>query len=203
MELYAAKGTIAVAAALTLEEAGADWTLNLVDFSKGDQTSAAYTAINPKGRVPALVVGDDILTETGAIMNYIADMHPQAGLIPTDPIRAGRMRELMFYLASTMHVNHAHKMRGHRWADQKSSHADMAAKVAETMTDSCAYVEEFIEGPFVLGDAISLADLNLFAVSRWVEGDGVDMTAFPKLSAFRETVYKRASVAAITAKGLL
>ena len=100
-----------------------------LDFAGGEQTKPAYKQINPKGRVPALVVDGGILTETGALLEYIAAKAPEAELVPKDPVMAARMREVMYYLASTMHVNHAHKLRGARWADKISSWKDMTDKV--------------------------------------------------------------------------
>ncbi len=201
--LFAAKGTISIAAALALEEAGVDYTLNLIRFADGDQKKPEYLAINPKGRVPALITGDVTITETGAILEYIGTVFPDAGLIPQTAAEKARMREMMFYLASTMHVNHAHKLRGSRWADRAESHEDMTAKVTQTMTESCTYVEDFIAGPFVLGDQISLADLYLYTVCTWLEGDGVAAADFPKIQLIRDRISQRGSVRAVTEKGLL
>ncbi|GAB4537990.1 MAG: glutathione S-transferase family protein [Ruegeria sp.] len=204
MQLYYAPNTISVATAITLEEAALDYEAIRVDFAAGEQTTAAYRQINPKGRVPALVVEGGILTETGALLEFIAAKAPEAGLVPDDPLLAARMREVMYYLASTMHVNHAHKMRGHRWADRKSSWKDMAAKVPQTMTESCKYIEaNGLRGPFVLGERFSLADPYLYVVCSWLEGDGVDVSAFPKIVAFRDAMEARASVRAVRTAGML
>lgn len=204
MQLYYAPGTISIAVAIALEEAGLEYEAIKLDFASSEQTKPGYAQINPKGRVPALIVDGGILTETGALLDYIAAVAPEAGLLPADPIMAARMRELMYYLASTMHVNHAHKMRGHRWADKKGSWSDMKAKVPASMTASCAYVESNgLRGPFVLGDQISLADCYLYVVCSWLEGDGVDVSQFPKILAFREAMEARASVQAVKAAGML
>lgn len=204
MQLYYAPRTISVAVAIALEEAGLDYEAIKLDFAGGEQTKPAYKQINPKGRVPALAVDGGILTETGALLEFIAAKAPDAGLVPADPVMAARMREVMFYLASTMHVNHAHKQRGHRWADKESSWKDMTAKVAETMTASCDYLSaNGLRGPFVLGEAVSLADAYLYVVCSWLEGDGVDVSAFPKIVAFRDAMEARASVQAVRAAGML
>ncbi len=204
MQLYYAPRTISVAVAIALEEAGLDYEAIRLDFANGEQTKPAYKQINPKGRVPALAVDGGILTETGALLDYIATIAPQAGLVPEDPVMAARMREVMYYLASTMHVNHAHKMRGHRWADKKSSWKDMKDKVAQTMTASCKYISSNgLRGPFVLGETFSLADAYLYVVCSWLEGDGVDVSAFPKILAFREAMEARPSVQAVRAAGML
>ena len=204
MLLYYFPGTISIAVAIALHEAGLPFETARVDFSNAEQTKADYHAINPKGRVPALKTDHGILTETGAILDYIAALAPGAGLVPADPFQAARMREVMYYLASTAHVNHAHKMRGARWATEASSFADMRAKVPETMTVSAAHLDSHcIAGPYVLGDRPSLADAYLFVVASWMPGDGVDVAAFPKLSALLAAMEARDSVKKVRAEGLL
>lgn len=201
LTLHYAPKTISIAVAITLEEVGLAYDAVAVDFASGAQAKEPYLSVNPKGRVPALVTGAGTLTETGAILEFIAETSGQ--LIPDTPMATARMREAMFYLASTMHVNHAHKMRGHRWADQQSSFDDMTAKVAETMAASCAYLEDMLAlDPFVTKD-FSLADPYLFMVLSWVPGDGVDLAAYPKLSAFVDMMKTRPSVQAVIAKGML
>ncbi|WP_282121293.1 glutathione S-transferase family protein [Ruegeria atlantica] len=204
MQLYYAPRTISIAVAIALEEADLDYEAVRLDFAEGDQTKPAYKQINPKGRVPALAVDGGILTETGALLEYVATVAPDANLVPADPVMAARMREVMYYLASTMHVNHAHKLRGARWADKKASWKDMTGKVAQTMTTSCEYiVSNGLRGPFVLGDTVSLADAYLYVVCSWLEGDGVDVSAFPKILAFREAMEARASVQAVRVAGMI
>lgn len=202
MKLYYAPGTIATAAAIALEESGIDYTAVRVDFSKGEQKGAAYTAINPNGRVPALETEGTILTETGAILEFIAAKSP--GLMPTEPLQAAKARGVMYYLASTMHVNHAHKLRGARWADQESSWADMTAKVPETMAASADFVEqECLTGPYILGETFCVADAYLFTICTWLAGDGVDTGPFPKIRAHMAAMDTRASVQSVRAKGML
>lgn len=205
MQLYYAPHTISVAVAIALHEAGLSFDAIKLDFASAEQTQPAYAKVNPKGRVPALVIGGtEILTETGALLEHVADLAPEAGLRPKDPIQAARMREVMFYLASTMHVNHAHKLRGHRWADLESSHKDMTAKVPETMAASCAYVcDEVLAGPYVLGDQFSLADIYLYVVCTWLDGDGVDLNQFPKIQTLMTTMEHRASVKSVMDAGML
>ncbi|WP_386679200.1 glutathione S-transferase family protein [Loktanella sp. R86503] len=112
--------TISAATAIILEELEVPYTPILVDFRESAQQSPAYLALNPKGRVPTLQTPQGVLTETGAILEYLAAQHGPH-LIPAVPFQAARMRETMYYLASTVHVNYAHAMRGPRWADLESS----------------------------------------------------------------------------------
>ncbi|WP_323784130.1 glutathione S-transferase family protein [Leisingera sp.] len=204
MQLYYAPTTISVAVAIALEEAGMEYEAVKIDFAAKEQTGPAYTQINPKGRVPALAVEGGILTETGALLEYIADKAPEAGLRPQDPVLKARMREVMFYLASTMHVNHAHMRRGARWASKTSSYKDMQAKVPQTMTASCEYISQAgLRGPFVLGDRVSLADCYLYVICTWLAGDGVKVDNFPKIQNFMTAMEQRESIRAVYAKEML
>lgn len=199
LRLHYSPGTVAVVSAIALEEVGADYDPVLVDFKAGAQTKPAYLALNPKGRVPLLETPEGLLTETGAILEYVA-----SDLVPSGAFQRARMRETMYYLAGTMHVAHAHKLRGNRWADEPASFADMTAKVPQTMTDCCAYLEAHLEfAPFAIGADLTLADIYLFVVLSWAPGDGVDMGGFPKLSALVELLSNRASIGAVRAKGML
>jgi glutathione S-transferase len=204
MRLYYAPGTISIAAAITLEEAGLPYEAIKVDFKSAEQTKPDYLALNPKGRVPTLEVDGEMLTETGALLEYIAARAPEADLVPQEPLDAARMRSVMYYLASTMHVNHAHGRRGHRWADRPESHADMAAKVPETMAESARYISAHcLRGDFILGDRFSLADPYCFVVCNWLEPDKVDLGSFPSIKAYLERMRERPSVQAVIAKGML
>lgn len=205
IKLHFAPGTISIAVAIALEEAGLPYEAIKVDFASGAQTKPDYLAVNPKGRVPALVTSKGtIITETGALLDYIATQAQDAKLVPQDSEAAAHMRSVMYYLASTMHVAHAHKMRGSRWADQQSSFDDMKAKVPETMAACATYVEaECLRADFVTGDTLSIADPYLFMVCSWMEGDGVPRAGFPKIDAFRTRMENRASVKAVREKGML
>ncbi|WP_371225598.1 glutathione S-transferase family protein [Roseovarius sp. 2305UL8-3] len=204
MKVYCAPNTISVATIVLLEETSIPYEPIIISLAKGDQTTPEYHAINPKGRVPAVVTDDGILTETGAIMEYLAALAPTLGLVPTNVWQAGQMRSVMYYLAATMHVNHAHKMRGHRWADNDASYKDMTAKVPETMAQSCAFIEDSCQlSPFVMGADMSVADPWLFTICTWLEGDGVDITAYPKLSAHFDMMNARASVTKARDMGLI
>jgi glutathione S-transferase len=191
---------VAIASHIALEEVDADYSLAWVDFQTGAQQSADYLKINPKARVPTLVTSQGILTETSAILNYIAATHPKAGLTPSDPFERAKMEELCQYLASTVHVAHAHKMRGHRWSDDPAAQSSMTAKVASNMADCYQLIEaDYLQGPWVLGDSFSLADIYLYAVTRWLEGDGVPMAQFPKVAAHFALMIDRPAVQRVTA----
>ena len=205
LKLYYAPGTISIAVAITLEEAGLPYDAVKIDFRSAEQTLPDYLAINAKGRVPALGLQDGtVLTETGALLEYIAALSPAAKLVPADPIQAAQMRSAMYYLASTMHVAHAHKMRGSRWAKQQSSFDDMAAMVPQTMAACATHVEtHLLRGTCVLGQDFSIADPYLFVGCNWLEGDGVNVADYPKIQKFMTEMETRKSVVNIRKKAML
>jgi glutathione S-transferase len=193
--LYSAPGTCALASHIALREAGADFDLVTLDFGSGQQQSSDFLAINPKGRVPALVTDNGVLTETPALLAFIAQSFPQAQLAPLDDAFAfARMQEFNGYIASTVHVAHAHKRRGGRWADDAAAIEAMRAKVPQTMSACAALIEARLVGPWVLGDCYSVADGYLFTVAGWLAGDGVDMKRFPHIVAHLERVRARPAV---------
>ena len=185
MIFYYAIQTVSVASQIALEEAGVEYEERLVDFRTTEQQSEDYLLVNPKGRVPALVTGQGVITETPAILGYIAQSNPAAKLAPLDdPFRFAKMQEFNNYLCSTVHVNHAHKMRGSRWVEEDDEHskAAMTAKVPRTMHDSFSLIEnDMFFGPWVLGNDFSICDCYLFCISNWLAGDKVDMKDFAKI----------------------
>lgn len=203
LTLYYAPGTCALAAHLALELAGARYDTVRLDFRQQQQRSPEYLRINPKGRVPALATPQGVLTETPALLQFIAQSHPQAGLAPNDAFGLAKMNEFNSYLSSTVHVNHAHKGRGYRWVDPEDTGAleAMKKKVPQTMAESFALIEEqMLQGPWVLGERMSTSDLYLFTIARWLEGDGVDVQRFPRVADHMQRVDALPAVRAVLAE---
>ena len=183
LTLYYTPGTCALAVHIALHEAQAGHELVRLDFAAQQQRSPEYLAINPKGRVPALVTEHGVLTETPALLAYVAQRYAQAQLAPLDPFAFARMQEFNNYLASTVHVAHAHRPRASRWADEPASHADMLRKVPQNMAECFGVIERhYLHGPWVLGEPYSVADAYLFTMSGWLQSDGVDVAQFPKVA---------------------
>ncbi|UXS00488.1 glutathione S-transferase family protein [Agrobacterium tumefaciens] len=181
--LFFSPGSCSRASHIVLEESGLPYKAQRVNFAEGEQRSEAFLTINPKGRVPALVTASGVLTETPAILAFIAQMAPEKKLAPLDdPFEFARMQSFNAFISSTVHVAHAHGRRGSRWANEESSFADMKAKVPQTMTECFELIEKgLLHGPWVLGTAYSVADPYLFVMSGWLESDGVDIARFPRV----------------------
>jgi glutathione S-transferase len=196
LTLYLAPGTCAMAVRIALVEAGAPHQIKQLDLAAGEQRSPEYLAINPKGRVPALVTEHGVLTETPALLLYVAQCFPAAKLAPLeDFFLLARMQEINLFLAATLHISHAHGRRGSRWADDEHAIAAMKAKMPQNMRDGFAEIENhYLVGPWVLGEQFSLADIYLFVVASWLKSDGVAIDEFPKVAAHSQRMLARSAV---------
>ncbi len=183
LTLFHAPGTCSLASLIVLNEADIDHKVHVVNFAAGEQRGADYLAVNPKGRVPALKTERGILSETPAILLYLAQIAPQAGLAPlSDPFALGELQAFNSYLASTVHVAHAHRPRGSRWADEESSIEDMKRRVPGNMTECFKLIETgMFQGPWVMGDTYTIADPYLYTICTWLAGDGVDIVNSPRV----------------------
>jgi glutathione S-transferase len=201
--LYYARGTCALAPHLALEYAGADYQTVRIDFAKKEQRSPGYLRVNPKGRVPALLTGQGVLTETPALLQFISQSFPDAKLAPLhDPFLLARVNEFNSYLCSTVHIAHAHRMRGYRWvdADDAQAIAAMQKKVPQSVGECFELIErELLKGPWVLGEAFSVCDMYLFTLAQWMEADGLDPGRFPKVADHRRRMAADPVVAKVLA----
>ncbi|WP_020591564.1 glutathione S-transferase family protein [Kiloniella laminariae] len=202
LTLFHTPGACSQASLIALEEAGADYRIHLVSFATGDQNKAEFLAINPRGRVPALATEDGILSETPAILFYIAQRFPAAKLAPLDNIFAlAQAQAFNSFISSTLHVAHAHGRRGSRWADDPAALEDMKRKVPETVAAAFAQIEEnLFKGPWVLGENYSICDGYLHTVAGWMESDGIDPASFPKLFDHRQRMEERPALQRLRAR---
>jgi glutathione S-transferase len=196
LKLFYAPHTCALASHIALEEAGADYEIARVDFHSDEQRKPEYLAVNAKGRVPALATDRGILTETPAILVFIAQSFPKVRLAPLDdPFAFARVQAFNSYLCSTVHVAHAHRMRGHRWVDDPAAIREMQRKVPQTVGECFALIErEMLAGPWVMGNAYTICDPYLFTLAQWLEADGVDLAGLRKVRDHRHRMSERPTV---------
>ncbi len=181
---------------IALEEAKADYSTVRISFAAEEQRKPHYLAINPKGRVPALVTDKGILTETPAMLVFIAQSFPQARLAPIDdPFFFAEVQAFNSYLCSTLHVAHAHRMRGYRWSDDPTAIESMIRKVPDSVSACYRLIEDgMFRGPWVMGETYTICDPYLFTIAQWLEEDGVDPSKFPKVIGHRQRMSERPAV---------
>lgn len=195
--LYFTPETCSLATHIALEDAGAAYELRRIDFAATEQQSPAYTAINPKARVPALVTPRGVLTETPAMLAFVAQSYPAARLAPIDdPFAFAEVQAFNSYLCSTVHIAHAHRMRGYRWVDDPAAITAMQKKVPQSVGACFDLIERhMLKGPWVMGDAYTIADPYLFTLARWLEKDGVDTARLPRVLEHRARMAARSQAA--------
>jgi glutathione S-transferase len=193
LRFYYAPHTCSLASHIALEEAGAAYEAIRLSFATEDQRKPEYLAINPKARVPTLVTPHGVLTETPALLLYIAQSYPKAALAPfAEPFTLAEAQAFNSYLCSTVHIAHAHRMRGYRWADDAAAHAAMKKKVPQSVGDAFALIENgMLRGPWVMGDTYSICDPYLFTLAQWLEADGVDTRLLPRVMEHRRRMAER------------
>jgi glutathione S-transferase len=196
IKLFYAVNTCSLASHIALEEAAAPYTTVRLSFANNEQRGPEYLAINPKGRVPAMVTDRGILTETPAILAYIAQSFPEARLAPLDdPFAFAQVQAFNSYLCSTVHVAHAHRTRGQRWADDPAAIAAMQRKVPQSVGACFELIErDMLKGPWVMGAAYTICDPYLFTLAGWLEGDGADLTKLPRVMDHHRRMSERPAV---------
>jgi glutathione S-transferase len=193
LTLHFAPDSCALATLIVLEELGLQYRLVPVNLRAGDQRTPEFLALNPKGRAPVLVTDEGVLTETPALLDYLA--RGAVALLPNGAFDQARLQAFNSYLCSTVHVAHAHRMRGSRWVDDPAAIAAMQAKVPAAVTDAFAVIEDGLSaGPWVMGETYSIGDAYLFTLAQWLEADGADLDRLPRVVGHRRRVLARQAV---------
>lgn len=194
--LFYAPHTCARASHIALAESGLPYTLRRLDMAQAEQRQPAYLAINPKGRVPALQTPQGVLTETPAILAFIAQSAPAAALAPLDDAFAfAELQAFNSYLCATVHVAHAHRYRAARWADDPAAQKAMQDKTPANMRECFQLIEaQLLRGPWVLGDRYSVGDAYLYTVASWLKGHGVALSELPATQAHHARMEQRDAV---------
>jgi glutathione S-transferase len=183
----------AATAVWMLEEVGVPYELRFVDLMAGQQQSEAHRALNPMAKVPVLVDGDAVVSETAAIGMYLADRYPAAGLAPAvdDPAR-GTYLKWCVYPASVVEPGCMAHSAG--WAYRP---AQVGWGSYERMLET---LEGAVEpGPWLLGDRFTMADVLLGATLRWMLQFKM-IEARPALTAYAERLAERPALKAANAK---
>jgi glutathione S-transferase len=208
LTLFYAPGACSLVPHIALEEAGADYQGQRVNFAAGDQRKSEFLRVNPKGRVPALVTDRGVLTETPAILGYIARCFPEAALADwADPFAFADMQAFQIYIATTLHIVFRQISRAETFADGAAAAAALKAKVPEKSNEYFALIEaKLADGrSWVHGQHYTLSDPYLFVFSSYLRlGDRGDFSRFPQVRAHQDRVRQRPAVQrALAAEGLV
>ena len=202
--LYYAPGACSLASHIALEEAGAPYDTVRLDLAAGDQRAPEYLAINERGRVPALVAGDWVLTENSAILRHVARAHPHAKLWPEDLKAQAVADEWLCWLSINHHPAYAHIRRAERYSDDEAALPGIRAKAADTFGDLCTMTEvRLSNGGWAVDDRYGVVDAYLMVFWIWARGPTLkfDMPArFPAWTAHARAVAARPAVQTVFAR---
>jgi glutathione S-transferase len=180
-QLFYSPGACSLAAHIVLEEVGAAFELQRVDFAAGDQRSETFLALNPKGRVPVLRIPGEpqALTELPVILFYLARQHPDFGLAPIgEPLAEARMGEQLAWLSGWVHaVGFGLIWRPERFTDEAGAKKTMAARGRAIVEAAFADIEaRLADGrPWSMGERFSIVDPVLLVKFRWGSRIGLEM----------------------------
>ncbi|MFN3718922.1 MAG: glutathione S-transferase family protein [Rhizobium rhizophilum] len=192
--LFYSPQTRATGARVLLEELGVPYKLHVLNMKTGEQRQPAYLAINPLGKVPAVRVGDTLVTEQGAIYLYLADLFPEAGLAPglTDPDRGAYVRWLFIYGSCFEPAVVDRYMKREPGSMNETPYASY-----DSLIDLLEVTLK--EGPYLLGERFSAADLLWGIALHWTTMFGL-VEARPAFQAYMERLNNRASIQKVSAE---
>jgi glutathione S-transferase len=173
MKLYFSTGSCSLASHIVLEESGARFETQKLNLREGDQKKPEYLRINPKSKVPSLVLDDGkVLTENPAIMSYVADLHPEAKLLaPPGQYDRARAQEWMAWCASTVHPAFS-PLFGNaaaRFVDGEEAQKSFKEKMRGMLQGHLDHFDQWIGGPYVLGSQFSVADAYTLVFFAWAK----------------------------------
>jgi glutathione S-transferase len=194
LTFYHSPNTRSSGALVLLEELGADYELRVINMKAGEQRAPAYLAVNPMGKVPAVMHGDALVTEQVAIFLYLADLFPRAQLAPAldDPLRGPYLRWLVYYAAAFEPAIVDRAMEREQAPLAMSPYGDYETML-RTLTDRLA------QGRFILGERFSAADILWGTALGWTTMFKL-VPETPVIMEYVERINARPSVAQVKAR---
>ena len=192
--LYHSPGACSIAAHISLLEAGAEFDVVSISLAQKEQLSESYRAVNPKQKVPYLIVDGKGLSENPAIQTWIAGAYPEANLLPQDPFERARAISHMNWFSSGLHPHITRHFRTAKFCDLESAHADIKAKAKSMFFEQMALVEQELDGRTWFFDHNTACDSYFF----WVYDRGLrenwDLSEFGNCTSHYEAMKERPNV---------
>jgi glutathione S-transferase len=188
---YHSPNTRSTGTRILLAELGAPHELRILNMKAGEQKEAAYLAVNPLGKVPAIVHDGALVTEQGAVFIYLADLFPEAGLAPPigDPQRGPYLRWLVYYGSSF------EPAVIDRWAKHEISPGCPYTSFDAMLS---TLLEPIRKGPYLLGDRFSAADVLIGTALKWTTGFKL-VPELPEIMAYVGRLYERPAFVRVSA----
>jgi len=194
LTLFASPRACSLAAHIALEESGLPFDVRIIELRKGEHQTDAYLRVNPWGKIPALQIGNEVLTETQAILSYIGDSAP-ANLLPRDDVLArARAHEWMNFLTSTVHIAFRPLFKPHFLIADPDLYPQLLEVGIPNLRKTLLEVERRLEGKtWALGDQFSVVDPYLLVFWIWSQRDDIvpHVADMPNWRAQAERIFAR------------
>lgn len=197
--LYNGAGTGSACVHAALEEIGTSYELLNVDMENGDQQSDWYTKINPRQQIPTFILPDgSVMTESAAILVYLADAHPEAGLMEGTG-SSGRAQTLRWitFMTANIYEGCLRQYYADRYTTTESEAGNVSASAVGFLKSNYAILEDAAVGPFFAGNTLTIVDLYIWMLIQWWEEADWMQQNCPKLSAIVEAVAARPKIAPV------
>ena len=200
IKLYYAPGACSLASHIALEEAGLQYETQRLNLQNGDQRQPEYLKLNPRGRVPTLVVDGKVLTENVGIVSYIAGGHGHGKIWPKDTWHQSQAVSTMAWLSNSVHPAYGHYLRPARYADDEPSQQSIKAKGKATFEAYLREIDSLLEGrKWAIGEHFTAVDGYLVVFYRWGNRAGLPVKAMKNYTALIDRVVERPAVSKVMA----
>lgn len=197
--LYHSPGACSMAPYISLLEAGADFDVRIVNLRNNEQLSDDYAALNPKKKVPYLVVDGRGLSESTAIQCWISETFPAARLLPSDPWDHKRAISYMSWISSGMHPHITRHFRTEKFSALPEAAADIKARAKAMFFEQMRLADDVLEGRVWFFDQFTACDAYFFWMFDRATREGFDLSEFTHAAAHNDRVRARDSVQKVIA----
>lgn len=201
MKLYYLAGACPLVTHIALEWIGQPY--EAVSVSREALKEPAFLALNPLGATPVLQNGDFVLTQSSAILEYLAELHPEANLIGKTIEERAEVRRWLAFLNADIHRNFGVIFGVARYAQSEEAQNEVKAHTSQLVLKQFAHINQHLNGREYLGAQRSVADAYLYVVLRWAARLGLDLSHLTNLSRLSQKLDQDPAVqAALKAQGL-
>lgn len=197
--LYHTPGACSMAVYISLLEVGADFDVKFISLKNNEQSNPEYVAINPKKKVPYLVVDGKGLAENVAIQSWIAEAYPEANMLPSDNWDHKKAVSHMGWFGSAIHPHLTRHFKPARFCADSDSHADLKAKAKTMYMEQLALVEQELSGRTWFFEHYTVCDSYFFWIYERALQEGFDLSGFADCSAHNARMRERESVQKVLA----
>ncbi len=198
--LHYAPGACSLASHIVLEEIGVPYETRRLDLAKGDQRSPEYLKLNPRGRVPTLMVDGKVLTENLGILAYLGGGWPKAGLWPERTWDQAKLLSTMAWLSNTVHPCYGHMIRAARYADDAAAQESIKHKARRMYGEYLKEIDGLLAGRrWTIAERYTVADPYLLVFYRWGNRNDYPVKLLANYTALVQRVLARPAVKKVMA----